>query len=120
MDKTKLRQQAVFIRSSLFDEDSLKSYPPECKQMKKANVLGITTMKILFLLCGSLGYAAFGDDMHTWKHPHWFWILRAILVGCPWECVHCNPHGGSISGSILFFMNFNVEPPLSYDTIYMS
>jgi len=37
--------------------------------MKKANVLGITTMKILFLLCGSLGYAAFGDDMHTWKHP---------------------------------------------------
>lgn len=29
--------------------------------MKKANVLGITTMTILFLACGGLGYAAFGD-----------------------------------------------------------
>ncbi|XP_027355726.1 amino acid permease 1-like [Abrus precatorius] len=43
--------------------DTLKSYPPENKQMKKANVLGISAMTILFLLCGSLGYAAFGD--HT-------------------------------------------------------
>ncbi|KAK7410401.1 hypothetical protein VNO78_01157 [Psophocarpus tetragonolobus] len=42
--------------------DTLKSDPPECKQMKKANVLGITIMTTLFLLCGGLGYAAFGDD----------------------------------------------------------
>ncbi|AES73893.2 putative amino acid transporter, transmembrane domain-containing protein [Medicago truncatula] len=43
--------------------DTLKSNPPESTQMRKANMLGITTMTILFLLCGSLGYAAFGD--HT-------------------------------------------------------
>ncbi|KAI9097561.1 hypothetical protein K1719_025332 [Acacia pycnantha] len=41
--------------------DTLKSSPPECKQMKKANLLGITTMTVLFLACGSLGYSAFGD-----------------------------------------------------------
>lgn len=39
----------------------MKSSPPESKQMKKANVLGITAMTILFLTCGGLGYAAFGD-----------------------------------------------------------
>ncbi|KAK4274239.1 hypothetical protein QN277_017494 [Acacia crassicarpa] len=41
--------------------DTLKSTPPECKQMKKADVLGITVMAGLFLACGGLGYAAFGD-----------------------------------------------------------
>jgi len=40
------------------------------------------------------------------KHPHRLWILRAILVGCPWQCVHCNPHGGSISGSISLPVTF--------------
>ncbi|KAL2340086.1 hypothetical protein Fmac_008026 [Flemingia macrophylla] len=42
--------------------DTLKSSPPECKQMKQANVIGIVMMTILFLLCGGLGYAAFGDN----------------------------------------------------------
>jgi len=43
---------------------------------------------------------------HSWKHPHWLWILRAILVGGSWQCVHCNPHGGSISGSISLPVTF--------------
>ncbi|MED6145481.1 hypothetical protein PIB30_025788 [Stylosanthes scabra] len=42
--------------------DTLKSDPPENQQMKKANVLGITMMTTLFLACGGLGYAAFGDN----------------------------------------------------------
>ncbi|KAI9097434.1 hypothetical protein K1719_025205 [Acacia pycnantha] len=42
--------------------DTLKSSPPECKQMKKANVSGITAMTALFLACSGLGYAAFGDE----------------------------------------------------------
>ncbi|KAH1124877.1 hypothetical protein AAZX31_06G084200 [Glycine max] len=67
--------------------DTLKSYPPECKQMKKANVLGITTMTILFLLCGSLGYAAFGDDTpgniltgFGFYEPFWLVALGNVCI----------------------------------------
>ena len=35
---------------------------------------------------------------HAGEHPHRLWILRAILVGRPWQCFHCSPHGWSISG----------------------
>ncbi|KAK7311753.1 hypothetical protein RJT34_10085 [Clitoria ternatea] len=67
--------------------DTLKSYPPESKQMKKANVYGITTMTILFLLCGGLGYAAFGD--HTpgniltgfgFYEPFWLVALGNVCI----------------------------------------
>jgi len=55
--------------------------------MRKANVLGITTMTILFLLCGSLGYAAFGD--HTpgniltgfgFYEPFWLVALGNVCI----------------------------------------
>ncbi|KAK7351509.1 hypothetical protein VNO77_11025 [Canavalia gladiata] len=67
--------------------DTLKSYPPEYKQMRKANVLGIITMTILFLLCGGLGYAAFGD--HTpgniltgfgFYEPFWLVSLGNVCI----------------------------------------
>ncbi|XP_058785203.1 amino acid permease 8-like isoform X2 [Vicia villosa] len=67
--------------------DTLKSYPPESKQMKKANVLGIITMTTLFLLCASLGYAAFGD--HTpgniltgfgFYEPFWLVSLGNVCI----------------------------------------
>ncbi|CAL0327313.1 unnamed protein product [Lupinus luteus] len=67
--------------------DTLKSCPPENQQMKKANVLGITTMTILFLLCGGLGYAAFGD--HTpgniltgfgFYEPFWLVALGNVCI----------------------------------------
>ncbi|KAH7429219.1 hypothetical protein KP509_09G037500 [Ceratopteris richardii] len=43
-------------------QDTLKSPPDECKVMKKANLIGISTTTIFYLLCGCIGYAAFGDD----------------------------------------------------------
>ncbi|CAI8599887.1 unnamed protein product, partial [Vicia faba] len=67
--------------------DTLKSYPPENRQMKKANVLGITTVTILFILCASLGYAAFGD--HTpgniltgfgFYEPFWLVALGNVCI----------------------------------------
>ncbi|KAE9609126.1 hypothetical protein Lal_00019987 [Lupinus albus] len=67
--------------------DTLKSYPPENKQMKKANMSGITVMTILFLLCGGLGYAAFGD--HTpgniltgfgFYEPFWLVALGNVCI----------------------------------------
>ncbi|KAH1110450.1 hypothetical protein GLYMA_04G086600v4 [Glycine max] len=67
--------------------DTLKSYPPENKQMKKANVLGITAMTILFLLCGGLGYAAFGHDTpgniltgFGFYEPFWLVALGNVFI----------------------------------------
>nr|AFK45105.1 unknown [Lotus japonicus] len=67
--------------------DTLKSDPPESIQMKKANVLGITAMTILFLLCGSLGYAAFGDQTpgniltgFGFYEPHWLVALGNVCI----------------------------------------
>ena len=65
----------------------MKSYPPENKQMKKANVLGITAMTILFLLCGGLGYAAFGHDTpgniltgFGFYEPFWLVALGNVFI----------------------------------------
>ncbi|OIW14578.1 hypothetical protein TanjilG_32920 [Lupinus angustifolius] len=67
--------------------DTLKSCPPENQQMKKANALGITTMTILFLLCGGLGYAAFGDDTpgniltgFGFYEPFWLVALGNVFI----------------------------------------
>ncbi|KHN34852.1 Amino acid permease 8, partial [Glycine soja] len=60
--------------------DTLKSHPSENKQMKRANVLGVTAMAILFLLCSGLGYAAFGDNtpgniLTGFTEPFWLVAL---------------------------------------------
>jgi len=43
-------------------QDTLKSPPPENKTMKKANLLATTISTAFFILCGCLGYAAFGEN----------------------------------------------------------
>lgn len=43
-------------------QDTLKSSPPENKQMKKATATGIMASTVFYMLCGVLGYAAFGND----------------------------------------------------------
>ncbi|KAL0914527.1 hypothetical protein M5K25_014882 [Dendrobium thyrsiflorum] len=43
-------------------QDTLKSGPPENQVMKKATFVGVTTTTIFYMLCGVLGYAAFGND----------------------------------------------------------
>lgn len=43
-------------------QDTLKSSPPENKAMKRATSVGITTTTLFYVLCGVLGYAAFGND----------------------------------------------------------
>ncbi|XP_073219473.1 amino acid permease 3-like [Cicer arietinum] len=65
--------------------DTLKSHPPENKQMKKANVIGVSTMTMIFLLCSCLGYAAFGD--HTpgnifagFYEPFWLVALGDTFI----------------------------------------
>ncbi|KAJ9561154.1 hypothetical protein OSB04_006314 [Centaurea solstitialis] len=43
-------------------QDTLKSSPPENETMKKATTVGIMASAVFYMLCGALGYAAFGID----------------------------------------------------------
>ncbi|KAM3694828.1 hypothetical protein ACJW31_07G085100 [Castanea mollissima] len=53
---------AYFFSNVLIEiQDTLKSSPPENLVMKKASVIGVSITSVFYLLCGGLGYAAFGD-----------------------------------------------------------
>ncbi|KAI4975935.1 hypothetical protein ZWY2020_049542 [Hordeum vulgare] len=41
--------------------DTVKAPPAENKTMRKANLLGVSTTTAFYMLCGCLGYAAFGN-----------------------------------------------------------
>ncbi|WOG82811.1 hypothetical protein DCAR_0101979 [Daucus carota subsp. sativus] len=43
-------------------QDTLKSSPPENKVMKKATSLAIFVTTFFYMMCGLIGYAAFGND----------------------------------------------------------
>ena len=43
-------------------QDTVKSPPAENKVMKKATLIGVSTTTIFYLVCGSLGYIAFGNN----------------------------------------------------------
>ncbi|KAF8732328.1 hypothetical protein HU200_016313 [Digitaria exilis] len=43
-------------------QDTLRSSPPENVVMKKASFIGVSTTTMFYMLCGVLGYAAFGND----------------------------------------------------------
>lgn len=42
-------------------QDTLRSSPPENQVMKKATTIGVLTTTTFYMLCGVLGYAAFGN-----------------------------------------------------------
>lgn len=50
----------MFIFFSLL-QDTLRSSPPENKVMKKASLIGVSTTTVFYILCGCIGYAAFGN-----------------------------------------------------------
>ncbi|KAG9157343.1 hypothetical protein Leryth_004989 [Lithospermum erythrorhizon] len=43
-------------------QDTLKSAPAENKVMKKASLVGVMTTTMFYVLCGTIGYAAFGNN----------------------------------------------------------
>lgn len=43
-------------------QNTLKSSPPENIVMKKANVMGVLTTTVFYMMCGCFGYAAFGNN----------------------------------------------------------
>ncbi|XP_010058357.2 amino acid permease 2 [Eucalyptus grandis] len=42
-------------------QDTIKSPPPEAKTMRKATLISVAVLALFYMLCGSMGYGAFGD-----------------------------------------------------------
>ncbi|KAK4770958.1 hypothetical protein SAY87_031490 [Trapa incisa] len=65
MDKVWRTFQAIgniaFAYSYSVVLDTLKSDPPENKIMKKASRIAVTTTTLSYMICGCVGYAAFGN-----------------------------------------------------------
>ncbi|CAK9162094.1 unnamed protein product [Ilex paraguariensis] len=82
-------------------QDTIKSPPAEHKTMKKATLLSITVTTVFYLLCGCMGYAAFGDEApgnlltgFGFYNPYWLLDIANIaivvhLVGA--YQVYCQP-----------------------------
>ncbi|KAI5355235.1 PREDICTED: amino acid [Prunus dulcis] len=69
-------------------QDTIKSPPSEYKTMKKATLLSLTLTSIFYILCGCMGYAAFGDlspgnllSDKGFHNPYWLInIANAAIV----------------------------------------
>ncbi|MCL7030870.1 hypothetical protein MKW94_008259 [Papaver nudicaule] len=82
-------------------QDTLKSPPSEAKTMKKASLISVSTTTIFYMLCGCMGYAAFGDmapgNLLTgfgFYNPYWLIDIANVaivihLVGA--YQVYCQP-----------------------------
>lgn len=90
-------------------KDTLRSSPPENQTMKKANTIATSTATTLYLICGSLGYAALGNhapgNMLTgfgFYEPFWlidlasFFILLHLLGAYQVLQIHCCSYTQSI------------------------
>ncbi|KAK3231151.1 hypothetical protein Dsin_003032 [Dipteronia sinensis] len=68
-------------------QDTLKSSPPENKSMKRATAVGVSTTTLFYVLCGCLGYLAFGNDApgnfltgFGFYEPFWLIDLANICI----------------------------------------
>ncbi|GFS38722.1 amino acid permease 2 [Actinidia rufa] len=82
-------------------QDTVKSPPAEYKTMKKATLLSMSVTTVFYLLCGCMGYAAFGDNSpgnlltgFGFYDPYWLLDIANLaivihLVGA--YQVYCQP-----------------------------
>ncbi|KAL2324300.1 hypothetical protein Fmac_023358 [Flemingia macrophylla] len=68
-------------------QDTLKSSPPENQSMKKATISGITITTFFYMLCGLLGYAAFGNQApgnfltgFGFYEPYWLVDIGNVFI----------------------------------------
>ncbi|KAI3904807.1 hypothetical protein MKW92_047623 [Papaver armeniacum] len=67
--------------------DTLKAPPSEAKTMKKASLVSVSTTTIFYMLCGCMGYAAFGDmapgNLLTgfgFYNPYWLVDIANVAI----------------------------------------
>ncbi|XP_057550324.1 amino acid permease 3-like [Amaranthus tricolor] len=82
-------------------QDTVRSPPAESKTMKKASFISIAVTTVFYMLCGCMGYAAFGDDApgnlltgFGFYNPFWLLDIANVaivihLVGA--YQVYCQP-----------------------------
>ncbi|KAG2401375.1 hypothetical protein LR48_Vigan02g234300 [Vigna angularis] len=70
-----------------FSQDTLKSSPPENGAMKKASVTGISITTFFYMLCGILGYQAFGNKApgnfltgFGFYEPYWLVDIGNVFI----------------------------------------
>lgn len=68
-------------------QDTIRSPPAEHKTMKKATLFSIVVTTVFYLLCGCMGYAAFGDlapgNLLTgfgFYNPYWLLDIANIAI----------------------------------------
>lgn len=68
-------------------QDTIKSPPAENKTMKKATLMSISVTTIFYLLCGCMGYAAFGDNApgnlltgFGFYNPYWLLDIANVAI----------------------------------------
>lgn len=68
-------------------QDTLKSPPSEHKTMKKATLVSIIVTTVFYLLCGGMGYAAFGDHVpgnlltgFGFYNPYWLLDIANFAI----------------------------------------
>ncbi|KAK7269946.1 hypothetical protein RIF29_22766 [Crotalaria pallida] len=68
-------------------QDTLRSNPPEHKEMKKASSIGVLITTVFYMLCGCLGYAAFGNKApgnfltgFGFYEPYWLVDIGNVFV----------------------------------------
>ncbi|XP_042507166.1 amino acid permease 6-like [Macadamia integrifolia] len=89
-------------------QDTLKSSPPENESMKKASFIGVSMTTFFYMLCGIMGYAAFGNDApgnfltgFGFYEPFWLidianFCIAVHLIGA--YQVFCQPIFGKFEG----------------------
>ncbi|XP_038899529.1 amino acid permease 3-like [Benincasa hispida] len=68
-------------------QDTIKAPPSEAKTMKKATLLSVAVTSVFYILCGSMGYAAFGDfapgNLLTgfgFYNPYWLLDIANVAI----------------------------------------
>ncbi|XP_028767999.1 amino acid permease 4-like [Neltuma alba] len=68
-------------------QDTLRSPPAEYKTMRKSTFLSITVTTVFYLLCGCMGYAAFGDNApgnlltgFGFYNPYWLLDIANLAI----------------------------------------
>ncbi|CAK9325412.1 unnamed protein product [Citrullus colocynthis] len=68
-------------------QDTIKAPPSEAKTMKKATLLSVAVTSVFYILCGCMGYAAFGDfapgNLLTgfgFYNPYWLLDIANVAI----------------------------------------
>ncbi|KAL3351673.1 hypothetical protein AABB24_019973 [Solanum stoloniferum] len=89
-------------------QDTLRSPPAENKVMKRASLVGVFTTTLFYVLCGTIGYAAFGNNApgnfltgFGFYEPFWLIDIANVciaihLIGA--YQVFCQPIYGFVEG----------------------